>query len=257
MRKAIVAGNWKMYKTPLEAYEFITQLNASLNNQQLGFDICLFPNYLSIPIAAHECKDTKGVYIGAQNCHSATEGAYTGETSVEMIKAAGASHVLVGHSERREYFNEGSDELLAKMKQVLTAGLTAVYCCGEKLEHRKSEQHFEVVKAQLTEVVYQLPQEQLAQVVVAYEPVWAIGTGETASPEQAQEMHLHIRKTLSEKFGELANNISILYGGSVKPGNARELFSQPDIDGGLVGGASLKADDFIPVINAMIQAQHS
>ncbi|MGB0432168.1 MAG: triose-phosphate isomerase [Bacteroidia bacterium] len=216
-------------------------------------DVCLFPNYLSVPIVSHEMLNHRGVYVGAQNAHTNAEGAYTGETSVGMIKEAGATHVLVGHSERREYFNENNALLLEKTNAVIAQDLTAVYCCGEKLEQRKSGEHFNLISEQVKEVVCQLSADKLKHIVIAYEPVWAIGTGETASPAQAQEMHMHIRKVLSETFGELANDVSILYGGSVKPANALELFSQNDIDGGLVGGASLKVNDFTEIIKAMQQ----
>lgn len=255
MRKSIVAGNWKMYKSPIEAFQFISEFKEHLSNIPFDFDICLFPNFLSVPIVAHEIAQVRNLYVGVQNSHTAKEGAYTGETSIGMVKDAGATHVLVGHSERREYFGENNALLLEKTKAVLEQGLTAVYCCGEKLEQRQAGEHLSLIEAQIKEVVNQIPVENLHQIVVAYEPVWAIGTGETASPSQAQEMHLHIRNVLAEAFGDKAQNVSILYGGSVKPANALELFSQSDIDGGLVGGASLKPADFIEIVKGMHQSR--
>lgn len=251
MRKAIIAGNWKMYKSPIEAFQFTEAFKTQVSPNGIGLDVCLFPNYLSIPIVAHELQQHLGVYVGAQNSHIKAEGAYTGETSVGMIKDAGATHILVGHSERREYFGEDNALLLEKTNTVISQELTAVYCCGEKLEDRKAGNHFDLVGNQIKEVVNQISADKLRHLVIAYEPVWAIGTGETASPEQAQEMHAHIRSVLAEQFGEAANDVSILYGGSVKPSNAQELFSQADIDGGLVGGASLKVADFVEIIKAM------
>ena len=244
-----------MFKSAPEALAFAREFGGMLNENAGNIDVCLFPNFLSLPILAHELASQKNVYLGAQNCHQNAEGAYTGETSVEMIKSVGGTHILVGHSERREYFNEGNDLLLAKTRAVLAGGLTAVYCCGEKLEDRKANRHFDLVANQIKEVVCQLEATQLNQVVIAYEPVWAIGTGETASPEQAQEMHSHIRDIVTAHFGNNAGSVSILYGGSVKPANALELFSQADIDGGLVGGASLKPADFSAIVQAMVQSK--
>lgn len=253
MRKSIVAGNWKMYKTAPEALDFARNFTAQLPQLPPQLQVCLFPNFLSLPILTHELAAVPNLHVGAQNCHAQAEGAYTGETSVEMLKAVGATHVLVGHSERREYFAEDNTMLLEKVKKVLSLGLTPIYCCGEGLEDRKAHKHFSWVGKQIDEVLCQLSKEEMEGVVVAYEPIWAIGTGETASPEQAQEMHAHIRGVLEAKFGALSQNISILYGGSVKPANAPDLFSQTDIDGGLVGGASLKPADFSAIAMAMLQ----
>ena len=251
MRKAIVAGNWKMYKSPIEAFQFTEAFKTQVSPNGIGLDVCFFPNCLSIPIVVHELQQHLGVYVGAQNSHVQAEGAYTGETSVGMMKDAGATHVLVDHSERREYFGEDNALLHEKTNSVIAQELTAVYFCGEKLEDRKAGDHFDLVGNQIKEVVNQIPADKLRHVVVAYEPVWAIGTDETATPDQAQEMHAHIRKVLAEQFGDVANNVSILYGRSLKPANAQELFSQPDIDGDLVGGASLKVADFVEIIKSM------
>jgi len=195
-------------------------------------------------------KNKDNIFVAAQNCSSEGKGAFTGEVSARMIHSAGASFVLVGHSERRQYFKENSELLAKKVDRVLEAGMQAIFCCGEVLDERKSVAHFEVVKKQIEESLFHLGASEFSKVVVAYEPVWAIGTGETATSEQAQEMHAFIRNLLSEKYGEIANDTSILYGGSCKPSNAEELFSQPDIDGGLIGGASLKAEDFVALTKA-------
>lgn len=253
MRKSIVAGNWKMYKTAPEALDFARAFSSQLPILPTHIQVCLFPNFLSLPILSHELASVPNLFVGAQNCHALSEGAYTGETSVEMLKAIGATHVLVGHSERREYFNETNDLLLEKVKKALSLGLTPIYCCGEGLADRQAGKHFTWVGSQIEEVLCQLSPQEMQRVVVAYEPIWAIGTGETASPEQAQEMHAHIRGVLHARFDTLSQNTSILYGGSVKPGNAPQLFAQEDIDGGLVGGASLKADDFLQITQAMLQ----
>ncbi|MDE6769539.1 MAG: triose-phosphate isomerase, partial [Muribaculaceae bacterium] len=178
------------------------------------------------------------------------KGAYTGEVSAAMVKSTGASHVILGHSERRQYFGENNEQLLAKTKQALANGLTPIFCVGEVLEERENGTYNDVVKGQV-EALFELPAEDFAKIVIAYEPVWAIGTGKTATAEQAQDMHAHIRKVIAEKYGEeLADNTSILYGGSCKPSNAKELFAKPDVDGGLIGGAALKADSFMGIVEA-------
>lgn len=188
-----------------------------------------------------------GIGLSAQNCADQPKGAYTGEVSASMLASVGAEYVILGHSERREYYGETNEKLVVKIKLALEAGLSPIYCVGEKLEERESGKHFEVVASQVKEVLYTLAPEQLARVIVAYEPVWAIGTGKTATSAQAQEIHACIREVLAGKFGSLAEEISILYGGSCKPSNAAELFAQKDIDGGLIGGAALKADEFIAI----------
>ena len=193
-----------------------------------------------------------GISVGAQNCHEADSGAYTGEVSTTMIKGMGAEYVIIGHSERREYFNE-SDELLAKkVSKVFGEGLTPIFCCGESLEIRESGEHIAFVKDQLTKGLFHLSEDEMKRLVIAYEPIWAIGTGKTASSDQAQEMHKELRDHLAGQYGEVvANEIPILYGGSVKPANASEIFGQPDVDGGLVGGASLNARDFADIVMAI------
>lgn len=197
-------------------------------------------------------KDVSNLKLAAQNCHQEASGAYTGEISAGMIKSCGADFVILGHSERREYFGE-EDELIAKkIDAVMGQGLRPIYCCGEKLDVREAGKQNELVGQQVKTALFHLSEEQISQVVIAYEPVWAIGTGKTASPEQAQDMHAHIRQLLSGQYGEaVANVISILYGGSVKPDNAKEIFSKPDVDGGLIGGASLKATDFVAIVESV------
>lgn len=195
--------------------------------------------------------DTDRVCLAAQNCASEEKGAYTGEVAVPMLKALGVKAVIIGHSERRAYFAEADQTLNKKVKLTLKHGLKPIFCCGEKLDEREAKNHFEVVKTQIENGLFDLSAEDFANVIVAYEPVWAIGTGVTATPEQAQEMHKYIRDLIAQKYGQQqADNTTLLYGGSCKPGNAKELFSNPDVDGGLIGGASLKADDFYRIITA-------
>lgn len=210
-----------------------------------------FPPFPFIHAVAGLIKGKTGFYVGGQNCHQLESGAYTGEVSALALASCGASYVLVGHSERRMYFHETSEELRQKAELAIKHGLTPVYCVGERLNERKSNSYFHAVKKQIEEVVFHFSEAQLKRMVLAYEPVWAIGTGETASPEQAQEMHAFIRLAIAEKFGQAAAaEISILYGGSCNAGNARQLFSCADVDGGLIGGASLKADEFVSIINS-------
>jgi triosephosphate isomerase len=189
--------------------------------------------------------------VAAQNCHHQDSGAFTGEISAAMLKSVGVDYVILGHSERRQYFFEDSISLSFKVQKVIEQGLRPIYCCGETLEQRNEGIHFDEIKQQIKEGLFELNEMELLSCVIAYEPIWAIGTGETASPAQAQEMHSFIRKTIRSEYGEMvAENISILYGGSVKPDNAKELFTCPDIDGGLIGGAALKADSFAAIVNS-------
>lgn len=191
------------------------------------------------------------IFLGAQNCSEHESGAYTGEVSAAMLKSANVNYVILGHSERREYFNESSELLAKKINIALSNGLTPIFCCGESLEIRENNTHFDFVCQQLTESLFHLSDEEIAKIVIAYEPIWAIGTGKTATAQQAQEMHEVLRKHIAGKFGqEIAENLSILYGGSAKPGNAREIFAGKDVDGGLIGGASLKSRDFVDIIKS-------
>ena len=250
MRKRIVAGNWKMNTTIAEGKTLAQQVNDLSGTVPSNVDLIVAPPFTHIATLADTLKGSR-VFIASQNCAAWDKGAYTGEVSVDMIKQAGASHVIIGHSERREYFHESSQTLLAKVKLSLSNGLTPIFCCGEKLEERDFGSFFTIVQFQIQEVLFSLSMEEMSKVVIAYEPVWAIGTGRTATPEQAQDMHAFIRDIIAKHFGkELAQKTSILYGGSCKPDNASEIFQKPDVDGGLIGGASLKATDFIAIANS-------
>ncbi len=249
MRKHIVAGNWKMNKTLKESQELTQELLDKIPHNS-NVEIIIAPTYPNL-YPVFEQVHSSSIGLASQNAHFAHSGAFTGEVSTEMLKSVGVKTVIIGHSERRSIFGESHELLAEKSSKVVQSDMQLMFCIGEVLEDRKAGKHFDVVKKQLEDSVFQLSAEDFKQVVLAYEPVWAIGTGETASPEQAQEMHAYIRSLLAEKYSdETAENTSILYGGSVKPNNAKEIFSQPDVDGGLIGGASLKADDFVSIINA-------
>jgi triosephosphate isomerase len=252
MRNKIIAGNWKMYNTLQDATKLVNDLIIELENQDLGANrAIIIPPYLYIKELGESLKRNPSIFIGAQNCHFEKEGAFTGEISAQMLASVGTQYVVLGHSERRQYFNEDNAMLAKKVNAVLAEDLIPIYCCGETLEERENNQHFTLIQQQIEEGLFHLSADEIKTVIVAYEPVWAIGTGKTASPEQAQEIHAHIRELFSKKYGqETADNLHILYGGSVKPNNAAELFSQQDIDGALVGGASLKAADFAAIIKA-------
>ena len=248
MRKQIVAGNWKMNLDAAQSSELIN----ALKEKELSPDVsvAIATPFVHLATAVDQTAGS-GITVAAQNMHQATSGAYTGEISASMLKSIGVHTTLLGHSERRAYFHE-TDALLAdKVNTALENGLDIIFCFGEELDERKSETHFDVVSNQLQKALFHLDAVQWKNIVLAYEPVWAIGTGETASPEQAQEMHAHIRAVLAAQYDDtLAQRVSILYGGSVKPANAKDIFANPDVDGGLIGGASLKADDFAAIVNA-------
>lgn len=248
MRKYLIAGNWKMNAGPKEGEELAENLNAKWSGHSFTVDVLVCPPYLSIPAVVSRLSDTE-IQIGTQNLYTEDNGAYTGEISTSMIKEAGCSYAIAGHSERREYFQESDEFIAEKVKKALEDGIKPILCVGEKLEERKSGNQKKVVQTQLNTVLDLLNAEHASDLVVAYEPVWAIGTGETASPEQAQEMHEFIRGLITKKWteGESAA-VQILYGGSMKPANAEELLSQPDVDGGLIGGASLDANSFSEII---------
>ncbi|MCB4800154.1 triose-phosphate isomerase [Neotamlana laminarinivorans] len=248
MRKNIVAGNWKMNNDLAQTQTLITALKAQ--EQTSNAEVMVAPTFTNLYSAYETLKETN-IEVVAQNMHFAENGAYTGEISASMLKSIGINTVILGHSERREYFNE-TDELLAKkVDAALAKGIRVIFCFGEELADRKSGNEETVVGNQIKNALFHLPAASFQNIVLAYEPVWAIGTGETASPDQAQDMHAYIRKTLADKYGnDVAETISILYGGSVKPANAEEIFSKPDVDGGLIGGASLKAEDFFAIVNA-------
>ena len=246
MRKKIVAGNWKMNTLPAEGVELAKGVCAKETAVSNGVELVVCPPFTHIAQVAEALKGS-AVALGAQNCAAEAKGAYTGEVAASMIAALGCKYVILGHSERRQYYGETSATLNQKMAQAYANNLTPIYCVGENLEEREADQHFAVVKAQIEEVVYNLTPEQFGNLVIAYEPVWAIGTGKTATAEQAQEIHAYIREVLAAKFGAAAAECPILYGGSCKPSNAAEIFAKADVDGGLIGGAALKADDFIAI----------
>lgn len=249
MRKQIVAGNWKMNNDLAQTEALISDLKKQKHTSNA--DIMIAPPFTNLWEAFEALRQSE-IEVIAQNMHYAESGAYTGEISAGMLKSVGIKTVILGHSERRAYFNE-TDELLAKkVNAALANDMTVIFCFGEELADRKAGKEEAVVESQLKNAMFHLEGSAFSNIILAYEPVWAIGTGETATPEQAQDMHAFIRKTLANKFGhEVANKVSILYGGSVKPENAKEIFSKPDVDGGLIGGASLKAADFFAIVNAV------
>lgn len=249
MRRKIVAGNWKMNNDLSQTEALLNDLIVQVPNTDAT--VMIAPTFVNLFQAFNVLKG-HNIEVIAQNMHQAEKGAYTGEVSAQMLKSVGVNTVILGHSERRAYFGEIDKLLAAKVDMALANNMQVVFCFGEELEDRKSENHFAIVEAQLKNALFHLKQEDWKNIVLAYEPVWAIGTGETASPEQAQEMHAFIRKIVSEAFGiDVGNGVSILYGGSVKPANAAEIFSKEDVDGGLIGGAALKAEDFVAIINAI------
>lgn len=247
MRNKIVAGNWKMNGTLDESTALFNSIAERENEFPKNMEVMVAPSYLYLK----SLKDFKvdNITIAAQNCADKESGAYTGEVSVSMLKSIGIKYVIVGHSERRLIYGESIKDISEKVVLVLQNDMIPIFCIGEELNDRQKGSHFKVIEEQLVSVFNLAPQ-LFEKVIIAYEPVWAIGTGETATPEQAQEMHGFIRKKLSEVYGQLVQTTRILYGGSVKPGNAVEIFSKPDVDGGLVGGASMNSDDFLEIIKA-------
>lgn len=247
MRKKIVAGNWKMNTTVPEGIELAKQVVARAAETPANVGLIVAAPFTHLASVAEAIKGSK-VELAAQNCADHTSGAYTGEVSVAMLKSVGCNWTILGHSERRQYYGETDEKLVVKTRLALAEGLGVILCVGENLDEREAGRHFEVVTSQIKNVLYGFSAEDMKKIVVAYEPVWAIGTGKTATAEQAEEIHACIRKVLAEKFGaQVAEDTTILYGGSCKPSNAKELFAQKDIDGGLIGGAALKADDFIGI----------
>ncbi|TDS17348.1 triose-phosphate isomerase [Sphingobacterium paludis] len=250
MRKNIVAGNWKMNLDYEKGLSLFSEIVNMVKDEVVGNqEVVVCSPAIHLYSIGKLASPVSNVAVGAQNIHQAESGAYTGEISASQVKSVGASYVILGHSERRAYFGETEALLTEKVNAALAHGLAPIFCIGETKEERESGKFFDVIKAQLEGGVFHLSGEEFAKVVLAYEPVWAIGTGLTASPEQAQEVHAFIRERVSAKYGEeLANNTTILYGGSCNPGNAKDLFSQKDIDGGLIGGASLKSRDFLDIV---------
>lgn len=250
MRKNIVAGNWKMNKTLQEGLALAKELDAALKGRTINCDVIIGTPFIHLASIAAAI-DTTRIGVAAENCADKESGAYTGEVSAAMVASTGARYAIIGHSERRAYYHETSPILIEKVKLALSNGLTPIFCVGEVLEEREAGKHFEVVARQVEEALFTLDQTDFAKLILAYEPVWAIGTGKTATADQAQEMHAHIRKSIAAKYGkEVADGCSILYGGSCNAANAKELFSRPDVDGGLIGGASLSVDKFLPIIEA-------
>ena len=252
MRKKIVAGNWKMNNDKKQSKQLIKEIKKSIEDLSLkNTRVIVAPTFVNLSSAVKAAKKSK-IEVVAQNMHQAKNGAFTGEISADMLQSVGIETVILGHSERRTYFGETDEILAEKVNAVLENDLETIFCFGELLEDRKSDNHFSVVESQLTNALFHLEANAWKSIVLAYEPVWAIGTGETASPEQAQEMHAFIRSIIEKKYNkEVADAVSILYGGSVKPANAEEIFSKPDVDGGLIGGAALKAEDFSAIIKAI------
>ena len=242
MARKIVAGNWKMNKTVNEGVQLVEELKNELSKVDTNdVTVVVSPPYVNLSEAVKSAEGSS-VNISAQNVHQEESGAYTGEISAQMLKSVGVGYVIIGHSERREYFGENAADVAKKVDAVIAQGLTPIYCCGEVKEERESGNQNHIVGGQIDSELYHLSPEDFGKVVIAYEPVWAIGTGLTASPDQAQDMHAFIRDFVSKKFGqEIADETSILYGGSCKPSNAAEIFGKKDVDGGLIGGASLKA----------------
>lgn len=252
MRKKIVAGNWKMNMNYEEGAAFAKTLDQYFRNKPpVKAEVIICTPFIHLAGIAEILKGGK-VALGAQNCASEASGAFTGEVSAYMIKSTGAEYVIIGHSERRSYYNEDDRLLNKKSVLALNSGLKVIFCCGEVKEQREEGNHFIIVKRQLEEGLFPLGAELMKDIIIAYEPVWAIGTGLTATPDQAQEMHKYIRGLIKEKYGnKIADDLTILYGGSCKPSNAAEIFSNPDVDGGLIGGASLKKEDFIAIVEAV------
>ena len=248
MRDRIIVGNWKMNKDFEETEKMLTQLKSY--SEPSSVKIMIAPSFTQLYQSVQSLKSTN-FYVAAQNIGIAESGAYTGEVSPKMLKGIGVNTVIIGHSERRNIFQENDNFLTKKIKIAIESDVKVIFCLGEKLEDRISNNHFEIVAQQLKKTIFNLSNKSMTKIILAYEPVWAIGTGETATAAQAQEMHFYIRKLISSNFNsKIADNVSILYGGSVKPENAKEIFSESDVDGGLIGGASLNAEDFMKIVNS-------
>lgn len=251
-RQKIVAGNWKMNNNLFEGKQLVEDIVTSGFSLTENKQVIIAPPFIHLTTTASQIKDKEGIYLAAQNCHQKEKGAYTGEISAEMLQSVSVDYVILGHSERRQYFGEDAALLAEKVNTALARELKVIFCVGESLEIRDKSNQNEFVAEQISASLFHLEQQQFSQIIIAYEPIWAIGTGRTATKEQAQEMHAHIRQVIAGKFGaEAADELTILYGGSCKPDNAADLFAQPDVDGGLIGGAALKAADFCAIINAL------
>lgn len=250
MRRKVVAGNWKMNKDLSSTIELISAIKNELSKSETSTEVIVSPPFTSLESASTVLKGSS-INLGAQNMHYEDSGAFTGEISAEMLKSVGCQYVILGHSERRTLFGESDEMINKKIKKAVSAGLKPIFCVGETLEERESDSTEKVIETQIREGLAGLKETELSELIIAYEPVWAIGTGKTATPQQAQDVHQFIRNLISDLFSNnFAEKLVIQYGGSVKPDNAAELFSQPDIDGGLIGGASLKADAFLAIVNS-------
>lgn len=248
MRKQIVAGNWKMNNGLQETEILINELLAETNHS--GCEVMVAPSFVSLKTAIDSLNDND-IEVVSQNVHQSNDGAYTGEVSAKMLSSIGIKTTIIGHSERREYFSETHEILKNKVDISLQNSIKIIFCFGEELKDRKTNNHFNIISNQISESLFHLSSSDWDNIILAYEPIWAIGTGETASSDQVQEMHSFIRNFIGQKYSnELAQKISILYGGSVKPNNAKEIFSMTDVDGGLIGGASLKSKDFFSIVNS-------
>lgn len=250
MRKKIVAGNWKMNTTLAEGVGLAKDVNEALKGATPKCDVIICVPFTHLA-SVNDAIDSTKLGLGAENCADHKSGAYTGEVSAAMVASTGAKYVILGHSERRQYYGETSETLVEKVKLAFDNNLTPIFCIGEVLSERENGTHFDVVKKQIVDALFNLTAEDFGKVILAYEPVWAIGTGKTATDDQAEEMHAFIRGVIAEKYGnEVADNTSILYGGSCKPSNAPQLFAKPNVDGGLIGGAALDAESFMGIVNA-------
>lgn len=251
MRKNIVAGNWKMNTTLQEGVKLAQDVDNALKGVEPKCDVIVCVPFIHLASVNGVITNPNKLGLGAENCADHAKGAYTGEVSAAMVASTGAKYVILGHSERRQYYGETSETLREKVALALENGLKPIFCVGEVLEEREAGKHFDVVKSQLVDGLFNLSAEDFAKIIVAYEPVWAIGTGKTATADQAEEIHAYIREVIAEKYGkEVADNTSILYGGSCKPSNAKEIFAKADVDGGLIGGAALKCEDFMGIVTA-------
>ena len=251
MRKNIVAGNWKMNTTLQEGVKLAQDVDNALKGVEPECDVIVCVPFTHLASVNGVITNPNKLGLGAENCADHAKGAYTGEVSAAMVASTGAKYVILGHSERRQYYGETSETLREKVALALENGLKPIFCVGEVLEEREAGKHFDVVKSQLVDGLFNLSAEDFAKIIVAYEPVWAIGTGKTATADQAEEIHAYIREVIAEKYGkEVADNTSILYGGSCKPSNAKEIFAKADVDGGLIGGAALKCEDFMGIVTA-------
>ncbi len=251
MRKNIVAGNWKMNTTLPEGIKLAEEVDNALKGFEPNCEVIICVPFTHLASINAIITNPKKLGLGAENCADHKSGAYTGEVSAPMVASTGAQYVILGHSERRQYYGETAETLREKVALALENGLTPIFCIGEVLEEREAGKHFDVVKAQIEDGLFNLSAEDFGKIILAYEPVWAIGTGKTATADQAEEIHAYIRGVIADKYGkEVADNTSILYGGSCKPSNAKELFAKPDVDGGLIGGASLKCEDFMGIVKA-------